>query len=119
MKHLCDGRRYKTTAILFSILLTVGSYSGLVIFRELYKNMLEAHRGKGRSRHSKENFSAKELQEAHANYEDEAARFVFRLQSLKKGQFQCLLTQATRHHAAQVIHVTRTCHCFMRCLFYC
>ncbi|XP_042383938.1 uncharacterized protein At2g33490-like isoform X1 [Zingiber officinale] len=78
MKRLCDGRR------------------------ELYKNMLEAHRGKGRSKHSKENSSAKELQEAQANYEDEAAWFVFRLQSLKKGQFQSLLTQATRHHAAQL-----------------
>lgn len=66
--------------------------------------MLLAPRGKGRSRHSKcETFSSKELQAAQTDYEDEAAQFVFRLKSLKKGQFQSLLTQAARHHVAQVV----------------
>lgn len=64
--------------------------------------MLAAHRGKGCSRQPK-SVILKELQEAQASYEEEAAVFVFRLKSLKKGQFQSLLTQATRHHAAQVL----------------
>ncbi|KAJ8459801.1 hypothetical protein OPV22_032727 [Ensete ventricosum] len=71
--------------------------------REIYKNSLEAHRGKWMSRYSKSgSFSSKELQEAQVNYEEEANMFMFRLKSLKKGQFQSLLTQATRHHAAQL-----------------
>ncbi|CAL9130111.1 unnamed protein product [Musa textilis] len=71
--------------------------------REIYRNSLEAHRGKSMLRYSKSGtFSSKELQEAQANYEEEANMFMFRLKSLKKGQFQSLLTQATRHHAAQL-----------------
>ncbi|CAL9168751.1 unnamed protein product [Musa hybrid cultivar] len=71
--------------------------------REIYRNSLEAHRGKWMLRYSKSGtFSSKELQEAQANYEEEENMFMFRLKSLKKGQFQSLLTQATRHHAAQL-----------------
>ncbi|XP_065042536.1 uncharacterized protein At2g33490 isoform X2 [Musa acuminata AAA Group] len=71
--------------------------------REIYKNMLAAHRVKGRSKYSKcESISSKELQEAQANYEEKAALFVFRLKTLKKNQFQSLLKQATSHHAAQL-----------------
>ncbi|THU49218.1 hypothetical protein C4D60_Mb06t07230 [Musa balbisiana] len=71
--------------------------------REIYKNMLAAHRVKGRSKHCKsETISSKELQEAQANYEEKAALFVFRLKTLKKNQFQSLLKQATSHHAAQL-----------------
>ncbi|XP_065012662.1 uncharacterized protein At2g33490-like [Musa acuminata AAA Group] len=71
--------------------------------REIYKNMLAAHRVKGRSKCSKsESISSKELQEAQANYEEKAALFVFRLKTLKKNQFQSLLKQATSHHAAQL-----------------
>ncbi|XP_042419760.1 uncharacterized protein At2g33490-like [Zingiber officinale] len=78
MKHLCDDRR------------------------ETYRNIEVASGGKGRSCHFQEKTSTKELLEAKANYEDEAARFVFRVKSLKRGQFQSLLTQAARHHAAQI-----------------
>ncbi|KAJ8475775.1 hypothetical protein OPV22_019502 [Ensete ventricosum] len=71
--------------------------------REIYKNMLAAHRVKVRSKHSKsETISSKELQEAQANYEETAALFVFRSKTLKKNQFQSLLKQATSHHAAQL-----------------
>ncbi|WOL12872.1 hypothetical protein Cni_G21640 [Canna indica] len=71
--------------------------------REIYKNMLVVNRGKEGSRHPKsKTFSSKQLQEALASYEDEVDVFVFRLKSLKKGQFQSLLTQATRHHATQL-----------------
>ncbi|XP_072951928.1 uncharacterized protein At2g33490-like [Typha angustifolia] len=71
--------------------------------REYYNLMLAAHRDKGRSRHSKsENFSQEQLKAALTNYQDEAALFVFRLKSLKQGQFRSLLTQAARHHAAQL-----------------
>lgn len=72
--------------------------------RDLYKFMLAAQRGKGRSRNLKgENFSTQQLQEAQEAYDEEATLFVFRLKSLKQGQSRSLLTQAARHHAAQVI----------------
>lgn len=43
-----------------------------------------------------------QLQMAHDEYDEEATLFVFRLKSLKQGQSRSLLTQAARHHAAQV-----------------
>ncbi|KAL3834000.1 hypothetical protein ACJIZ3_008736 [Penstemon smallii] len=43
----------------------------------------------------------KKLQEAYYDYAEEAHLFVFRMKSLKQGQSLSLLTQASRHHAAQ------------------
>lgn len=43
-----------------------------------------------------------QLQAAYDEYDEEATLFVFRLKSLKQGQSRSLLTQAARHHAAQV-----------------
>lgn len=66
--------------------------------------MLTAQREKGRSKHSKgESFSSQQLKDAQEAFEEEANLFVFRLKSLKQGQSRSLLTQAARHHAAQVI----------------
>ncbi|KAL6011719.1 hypothetical protein ACLOJK_002183 [Asimina triloba] len=42
------------------------------------------------------------LQTAQEEYDEEATLFVFRLKSLKQGQSRSLLTQAARHHAAQL-----------------
>ncbi|KAM0947110.1 hypothetical protein DsansV1_C08g0082671 [Dioscorea sansibarensis] len=71
--------------------------------RDLYKFMLAAQRGKGRPRNLKgENFSPQQLQAAQEAYDEEATLFVFRLKSLKQGQSRSLLTQAARHHAAQL-----------------
>ncbi|KAJ6837296.1 uncharacterized protein M6B38_122145 [Iris pallida] len=71
--------------------------------RDLYKFMLAAQREKGKSKHTKgETFSSHQLLEAQNQYEEEANLFVFRLQSLKQGQSRSLLTQAARHHAAQL-----------------
>lgn len=62
-------------------------------------------REKGRSKDGKgESFSIQQLQEAHNEYDEEATLFVFRLKSLKQGQSRSLLTQAARHHAAQVLY---------------
>lgn len=66
--------------------------------------MLEKQREKGRTKHTKgETFSAQQLQEAQEEYENQVTLFVFRLKSLKQGQSRSLLTQAARHHAAQVV----------------
>lgn len=71
--------------------------------RNVYEYMLAAHREKGKSKTSKgETFSSQQLQMAHEEYDEEATLFVFRLKSLKQGQTRSLLTQAARHHAAQV-----------------
>ncbi|XP_020088509.1 uncharacterized protein At2g33490-like [Ananas comosus] len=71
--------------------------------RDLYKFILAANRDKGRSRHSKgENFTTEQLQQAQEDYQEEATLFAFRLKSLKQGQLRSLLTQAVRHHAAQL-----------------
>ncbi|ONK77891.1 uncharacterized protein A4U43_C02F11940 [Asparagus officinalis] len=71
--------------------------------RDLYKIMLERHREKGRKKHVKgESVSSKQLQDAREDYEEEANLFIFRLKSLKQGQSRSILTQAARHHAAQL-----------------
>ncbi|KAF8400025.1 hypothetical protein HHK36_015899 [Tetracentron sinense] len=71
--------------------------------RNAYEYMSAAHREKGRSRSGKgENFSSQQVQTAHEEYDEEATLFVFRLKSLKQGQSRSLLTQAARHHAAQL-----------------
>ncbi|KAJ8759397.1 hypothetical protein K2173_006917 [Erythroxylum novogranatense] len=71
--------------------------------REIYEFIRTRLRDKGRGRSGKgENVSVEHLQAAHDEYDDEAALFVFRLKSLKQGQSRSLLTQAARHHAAQL-----------------
>ncbi|XP_062110736.1 uncharacterized protein At2g33490 [Humulus lupulus] len=70
--------------------------------REVYEDMKAKHREKGRSRSGRENFSTQQLIMAHDEYDQEATLFVFRLKSLKQGQSRSLLTQAARHHAAQL-----------------
>uniref|UniRef100_A0A1D1YH48 Uncharacterized protein At2g33490 n=1 Tax=Anthurium amnicola TaxID=1678845 RepID=A0A1D1YH48_9ARAE len=70
--------------------------------REVYEHMLAAQREKSRSKHSRESFSTQQLQAAQEDYDEEATLFVFRLKSLKRGQSRSLLTQAARHHSAQL-----------------
>lgn len=70
--------------------------------RTVYEYMMAAQKEKGRSRGNRENFSSQQLQTAHDEYDEEATLFVFRLKSLKQGQSRSLLTQAARHHAAQL-----------------
>uniref|UniRef100_A0A0D9W4B9 BAR domain-containing protein n=1 Tax=Leersia perrieri TaxID=77586 RepID=A0A0D9W4B9_9ORYZ len=71
--------------------------------REYYEAMRAAYREKGRARHSKtETFSSEQLQAYFLEYQEDAALFIFRLKSLKQGQFRSILTQAARHHSAQL-----------------
>ncbi|XP_015689429.1 uncharacterized protein At2g33490 [Oryza brachyantha] len=71
--------------------------------REAYETMRASYSGKGGSRHSKnESLSAEQLEASFVEYQEDSALFTFRLKSLKQGQFQSLLTQAARHHAAQL-----------------
>ncbi|XP_038694514.1 uncharacterized protein At2g33490 [Tripterygium wilfordii] len=71
--------------------------------RDVYEHMITTYKEKGRSKGGRgESFSAQQLQAAHEEYEEEATLFVFRLKSLKQGQSRSLLTQAARHHAAQL-----------------
>ncbi|KAG1331579.1 hypothetical protein COCNU_02G015470 [Cocos nucifera] len=71
--------------------------------RDIYKLMLAAHQEKGRLRHAKGGtYSTQQLLAARDDFVEEAALFAFRLKSLKQGQSRSLLTQAARHHAAQL-----------------
>ncbi|XP_057949654.1 uncharacterized protein At2g33490-like isoform X2 [Malania oleifera] len=71
--------------------------------RNVYEDMVTRHRDRGRSRCAKgEMFFSEQLQAAQDEYDEEATLFVFRLKSLKEGQSRSLLTQAARHHAAQL-----------------
>ncbi|KAA8530072.1 hypothetical protein F0562_004781 [Nyssa sinensis] len=71
--------------------------------RNVYEYMMAQQREKGRLRSGKgESFSQQQLQIARDEYDDEATLCVFRLKSLKQGQYRSLLTQAARHHAAQL-----------------
>lgn len=65
--------------------------------------MMKKQKEKGRLRGSKgECFPSHQLQAAHDEYDEDANVFVLRMKSLKQGQSRSLLTQASRHHAAQV-----------------
>ncbi|KAL9316883.1 hypothetical protein ACSQ67_013400 [Phaseolus vulgaris] len=71
--------------------------------RVAYESMLTRYRERGRSRSGRgETISLQQLQIARDEYDEEATLFVFRLKSLKQGQSWSLLTQAARHHAAQL-----------------
>ncbi|KAL5760269.1 hypothetical protein ACOSQ2_019107 [Xanthoceras sorbifolium] len=71
--------------------------------RNVFEYMLTRQKEKGRSKSGKgETFSIQQMQAAHDDYDEEATLFIFRLKSLKQGQFRSLFTQAARHHAAQL-----------------
>ncbi|CAL5087429.1 unnamed protein product [Urochloa decumbens] len=71
--------------------------------RELFEFMLNAQKEKGRSKSAKGDTGASEqLKQAQEDFQEEATLFLFRLKSLKQGQFRSLFTQAARHHAAQL-----------------
>lgn len=71
--------------------------------------MIATQREKGTLRNVKvEHFTSEQLQTAQEDFQEEATFFVFRLKSLKQGQSRSLLTQATRHHAAQVVFSTQS-----------
>ncbi|KAK3158039.1 hypothetical protein QOZ80_2AG0132070 [Eleusine coracana subsp. coracana] len=88
MKHQCDDKR------------------------EAYEAMRASYTEKGKSRHSKvESYSSEKLQNSLTEYQEDAALFIFRLKSLRQGQFHSLLTQAARHHAAQLSFFRRGLKC--------
>ncbi|CAL0300405.1 unnamed protein product [Lupinus luteus] len=71
--------------------------------RDVYEHILTRYRERGRLRSGKAgSFSLQQLQTARDEYDEEATSFIFRLKSLKQGQSWSLLTQAARHHAAQL-----------------
>ncbi|XP_004304547.1 PREDICTED: uncharacterized protein At2g33490 [Fragaria vesca subsp. vesca] len=71
--------------------------------REVYEYMVAQQKEKGRSKRGKgESFTLQQLQAARDQYDEDATLCVFRLKSLKQGQARSLLTQAARHHAAQL-----------------
>ncbi|KAJ6961878.1 hypothetical protein NC652_000746 [Populus alba x Populus x berolinensis] len=70
--------------------------------RDVYEYMVR-QKEKGRGKSGKgESVSMQQVQAAHDEYDEEATLFVFRIKSLKQGQSRSLLTQAARHHAAQL-----------------
>ncbi|KAL0344170.1 UNVERIFIED_CONTAM: hypothetical protein Sangu_1304400 [Sesamum angustifolium] len=72
--------------------------------REMFEYMVGQFREKGKSRHGKgETFTSQQLQVVCDEYDDVARLCIFRVESLKQGQSRSLLTQAARHHAAQLI----------------
>ncbi|KAK7390691.1 hypothetical protein VNO78_18699 [Psophocarpus tetragonolobus] len=76
--------------------------------RLVYESMLMRYRERGRSRSGKaDSISFQQLLSARDEYDEEATLFVFRLKSLKQGQSWSLLTQAARHHAAQLCFFKR------------
>ncbi|OIT08088.1 PREDICTED: uncharacterized protein At2g33490 isoform X2 [Nicotiana attenuata] len=71
--------------------------------REVYEQTVQKYRDKGRIKGTKgECISSHQLKVAYEEYDEGATVFVFRMKSLKQGQSRSLLTQAARHHAAQL-----------------
>lgn len=90
----------------FCFYLIITSESLYVMFRNVYEHIVAQQKEKGKSKGGKgESFTLQQLQTAHDEYDEEATLCVFRLKSLKQGQSRSLLTQAARHHAAQVFFI--------------
>ncbi|GAB2236078.1 hypothetical protein Droror1_Dr00027813 [Drosera rotundifolia] len=71
--------------------------------RSVYEYMMEQQSEMSRSKSGKgESFTLQDLKLAYTQYEEEATLCGFRLKSLKEGQSRSLLTQAARHHTAQL-----------------
>ncbi|KAL8247199.1 hypothetical protein R6Q59_008415 [Mikania micrantha] len=71
--------------------------------REAYQCMMSLQKEKRKLRNRKdEALVAQKLQEAQDEYNEVARLCAFRVKSLKEGLLPILLTQATRHHAAQM-----------------
>ncbi|KAL1531551.1 hypothetical protein AAHA92_31678 [Salvia divinorum] len=71
--------------------------------REIFKYMLGQFREKRKSRHAKgETFTSEQLKAVRDEYDEVSRLCIFRVESLKQGQSRSLLTQAARHHAAQL-----------------
>ncbi|KAK6153223.1 hypothetical protein DH2020_012862 [Rehmannia glutinosa] len=71
--------------------------------REMFEYMVGQFREKGKARHGKgETFTSEQLRAVREEYDEAARLCVFRVESLKQGQCRSLLTQAARHHAAQL-----------------
>ncbi|KAL3829448.1 hypothetical protein ACJIZ3_018250 [Penstemon smallii] len=71
--------------------------------REMFEYMVGQLKEKGKSRHGKgDTFTSQQLQAVGEEYDEAARLCVFRVESLKQGQCRSLLTQAARHHAAQL-----------------
>ncbi|KAL9994892.1 hypothetical protein Hdeb2414_s0005g00170881 [Helianthus debilis subsp. tardiflorus] len=66
--------------------------------REVYEYMMAQYKEKGKSRTS----IAQKLREAQDEYDEVTRLCVFRVKSLKEGEWRSLLTQAARHHVAQL-----------------
>ncbi|KAI3497594.1 hypothetical protein L1887_33001 [Cichorium endivia] len=67
--------------------------------RMTYDEMKIRHKDK---RKSGEYVSSNQVRAAEEEFDEDATLFVFRMKSLKNGQSRSLLTQAARHHAAQM-----------------
>ncbi|GER47516.1 hydroxyproline-rich glycoprotein family protein [Striga asiatica] len=71
--------------------------------REIFEHMVGQFKEKGKSRHGKgETLTSEQLQAVREDYDEATRLCVFRVASLKQGQGRSLLTQAARHHAAQL-----------------
>lgn len=81
------------------------SYACCMNYREMFEYMLGQFREKRKSRHAKgETFTSEHLHAVREEYDEAARLCIFRVESLKQGQSRSLLTQAARHHAAQVFY---------------
>ncbi|CAA0833846.1 Unknown protein [Striga hermonthica] len=71
--------------------------------KEMFEYMVGQIKEKGKSRHGKgETVTSEQLHAVREEYDEAARLCVFRVASLKQGQCRSLLTQAARHHAAQL-----------------
>lgn len=109
MKRQCDEKRFGPFYSYFGFIILLCEtkivMGTCMIFRDVYEYMLKQQRERRPRSGKGETFTLQQLKEAHDEYDEEATLCVFRLKSLKQGQSLSLLTQAARHHAAQVIHI--------------
>ncbi|WOG99651.1 hypothetical protein DCAR_0519005 [Daucus carota subsp. sativus] len=76
--------------------------------REVYEHMLARYREKGKFGigNGEQPITSQQVKEARIEYDEAARLCIFRAKSLKQGQCHSLLTQAARHHTAQ-LHLFR------------
>lgn len=77
--------------------------------------MLARYREKGKFGigNGEQPITSQQVKEARIEYDEAARLCIFRAKSLKQGQCHSLLTQAARHHTAQVPFASNMCSFFL------
>ncbi|KAK1406041.1 hypothetical protein QVD17_42238 [Tagetes erecta] len=100
--HICHTLTLPSESLLNELLIVEDMKRQCDDKRMWYDEIKIKHKQRRRFSNKGQYVSSKQVQAAKQEFEEHATLFIFRIRSLKGGQSRSLLTQAARHHAAQM-----------------